>query len=197
MNIFKAIKQEKKANKHFYIIMISLAIILPLAIYLTALTSWFYLTYLFIMEFLIMIAIIRKINISKLSFNCSNNKLKFSLGLSSRQNLVICDKIVLVHTNKMEEDMEIILISSVKTKSKYLKPVLKSFCKKYPLLVDELKNIKRNSNNQNQMYYYQVIKRGGLNKYMLLDTIYKNCVKAIYTEECIQNIKIARGQTLM
>ena len=54
MNIFKAIKQEKKANKHFYIIMISLAIILPLAIYLTALTSWFYLTYLFIMEFLIM-----------------------------------------------------------------------------------------------------------------------------------------------
>ena len=69
MNIFKAIKQEKKANKHFYIIMISLSIILPLAIYLTALTSWFYLTYLFIMEFLIMIAIIRVITTSKDKIN--------------------------------------------------------------------------------------------------------------------------------
>ena len=32
---------------------------------------------------------------------------------------------------------------------------------------------------------------------MILDTIYKNCVRATYTDECIQNIKIARGQTLV
>ena len=47
------------------------------------------------------------------------------------------------------------------------------------------------------IFYYQVIKRGGLKKYLLLDTIYKNCVKAVYTDDCIQNIKIARGQTLV
>lgn len=46
-------------------------------------------------------------------------------------------------------------------------------------------------------YYFQVIRRGGLKKYLLLDLIYKNCVRATYTEESIQNIKIARGQTIV
>ena len=36
-----------------------------------------------------------------------------------------------------------------------------------------------------------------LKKYLLLDCIYRNCVKAIYTDYSIQNIKIARGQTIV
>ena len=42
--------------------------------------------------------------------------------------------------------------------------------------------------------YFQVINCGELNKYILLDNIYKNCVNAIYTSSAIESIKIARGQ---
>ena len=41
-------------------------------------------------------------------------------------------------------------------------------------------------------YYFQIIRKGALNKYILLETIYKNCVKATYTTAAIDNIKIAR-----
>ncbi|MBM6859454.1 hypothetical protein H9X78_02940 [Clostridium saudiense] len=48
--------------------------------------------------------------------------------------------------------------------------------------------------NPEETYYFQVIRKGALNKYILLEVIYKNCVKAIYTSSAIDNIKIARMQ---
>ena len=47
---------------------------------------------------------------------------------------------------------------------------------------------------QDCLYYFQVINCGELNKYVLLDNIYRNCVNAVYTSSAIENIKIARGQ---
>ena len=71
----------------------------------------------------------------------------------------------------------------------------KNALKKIPNIQKEYNKIKEN--NHGSLIYYQVIKKGGLRKYLLLDIIYKNCVKATYTEQCIENIKIARGQTLV
>ena len=123
------------------------------------------------------------------------NKLNIKNGLFANNNLILCDKVILVHTEKMESDMEIIIISTMNFRNKNLRPVVKEKKKKYPKVDEELKKIS-NGNNQ-QIYYFQIIRKGGLRKYLLLDTIYKNCVKAIYTNDSIQNIKIARGQTLV
>lgn len=91
--------------------------------------------------------------------------------------------------------MEIIIISTMSFRNKSLRPIVKGFLKKYPKVQEELKKV---SNYDNQKkYYFQIIRKGGLSKYLLLDTIYKNCVKAIYTNDCIENIKIARGQILV
>jgi len=195
LNIYKALKHEKKHLKRFYIMMIILEIIMPLAVYLTGLTTFFYISYLLFMELLIAVAIINKANYTRLNFFCSNNRLKFKSGIFSKENLIFCDKVGLVHTEKMEEDMEIILLTSVNFKNKGLKLISKGFLKKYILMSHEYLKIKEA--NPETLYYYQIIKRGGLKKYMLLDTIYRNCVKAEYTEEGIQNIKISRGQTLV
>ncbi len=196
MNIFKAIKRESKFLKNFYIVMITIGIFLPLTMYLTGVKTLFYYGFMVAIEILIIIAIINKLNSTKIKYSCNNNRLKFKIGIFLRENLLFCDKIVLVHTEKMEEDMEIILVSTVKFKNKSLKPILKAFYKRYPKLQKEIDKIKKNE-EEDHIYYYQIIKRGGLKKYLLLDTIYKNCVKAIYTIECIENIKIARGQTLV
>lgn len=195
MNIEKALKREKKHIKRFYIIMIILELIMPLSVYLTGLTTFFYISYLLFIELLIVAAIINKVNYTRLKFFCSNNRLKFRSGIFSKESLIFCDKVILVHTEKMEENMEIILITSVNFKNRGLKLIGKDFLKKYNMVSHEYFKIKEA--NIETLYYYQIIKRGGLKKYMLLDTIYKNCVKAEYTEEGIQNIKIARGQTLV
>ena len=186
MDIFKAIKREKKFLKRFYTIMVLLSISMPLA---------FYLIYLLIVEGLIFIAIINKINLTKITYTCSNNRLKFKCGIFSKESLIFCDKVVLVHTEKMEYDMEIFIFSTVNFKNKNLRLVGKSLLKKLPKIEKEYNKIKKA--NEGKIIYCQIVKRGGLKKYLFLDTIYKNCVKATYTSECIENIKISRGQTLV
>lgn len=195
MDIFKAIKKENKFLKRFYVTMGIIAVLLPIAVYLTGLNSAFYIIFLLVNESLISVAIINKINFTKIRYSCNNNRLKLKCGLFSKESLIFCDKVILVHTEKMEEDMEIVIITSVNFKNKGLKPAIGSFEKKYKIAAKEVMKIRKS--HENKIYYYQVIKRGGLKKYLLLDSIYKNCVKAVYTNQCIQNIKIARGQTLV
>ena len=195
MDIYKAIKMEKKSLKRFYKLMGILFIGLPLSVYLTGVRTIFFLVYLLIIELLIISAVINKVNYYSLRYNYNANKLNIKNGLFANNNLILCDKVILVHTEKMESDMEIIIISTMNFRNKNLKPVVNGFLKKYPKVDEELKKIS-NGDNQ-QTYYFQIIRKGGLIKYLLLDTIYKNCVKAIYTNDSIQNIKIARGQTLV
>lgn len=195
MDIFKAIKREKKLLKRFYILMITLGITLFIIVFLTDLTSFFYLSYLSFIEFLIFVAIINKISYHKLTYSYNNNKLRFNVGLFSKECVILCDKVVLVHTEKMEDEMEIIIVTSVNFRNRSLKPVMKSALKRYPAIREEYLKLKKKQ--PEKIFYYQVVKKGGLKKYLLLDSIYKNCVKAIYTDESIQNIKIARGQTLV
>ena len=195
MDIYKAIKMEKKSLKRYYKLMGILFIGLPLSVYLTGVRTIFFLVYLLIIELLIISAVINKLNYYSLKYSYNANKLNIKNGLFANNNLILCDKVILVHTEKMESDMEIIIISTMNFRNKNLKPVVNGFLKKYPKVDEELKKIS-NGDNQ-QTYYFQIIRKGGLIKYLLLDTIYKNCVKAIYTNDSIQNIKIARGQTLV
>ena len=195
MDIYKAIKMEKKSLKRFYRLMIILFIGLPLSVYLTGVKSIFYLVYLLIIELLIIAAVINKLNYYSLKYNYNANKLNITNGLFANNSLILCDKVVLVHTEKMESDMEIIIISTMSFRNKSLRPIVKGFLKKYPKVQEELKKV---SNYDNQKkYYFQIIRKGGLSKDLLVDTIYKNCVKAIYTNDCSENIKIARGQILV
>lgn len=195
MNIDKAIKLERKHFKMFLVIMFLISVILPMALVLTGLTNIFYLSYLAFIEILIAMAIIIKLNAYRVEYRCLNNRLIFKTGIFSKENLIICDKVVLVHTNKSDYDLEIVLITNVVFRNKSLRPVEKSFLKRYPQVCDEYNNLKQLY--PEKKYYFQVIRRGGLKKYLLLDSIYRNCVKAVYTDESIQNIKIARGQTIV
>jgi len=195
LDIYKALKLEKKYEKIYYSIMIFLIIVLPISVFLTGLVKTFYIISVVILEALIALSILRRVNSMTLKYSCSNNRLKIKSGLFSKEGLIFCDKVVLVHTEKIEEDMEIIIVTSVNFKNKRLRLITKQFFRKYPAIREDFMKIKEN--NSDQIYYYQVVRFGGLNKYMLLDIIYKNCVKSVYTEEGIQNIKISRGQTLV
>ncbi|WP_300385525.1 hypothetical protein [Clostridium sp.] len=137
-------------------------------------------------------AIIIKINQNKLEFTLNNNKLKFISGLFNKESTILCNKVAVVHTEKSKEDMDIILITINRFRNPYLKPITKGFLKKYSEASEGYLKIKKI--NPEEIYYFQVIKRGSLKKYILLDEIFKNCVKANYTPSAIENIKIAREQ---
>jgi len=195
MDIYMAIKKEKSHFKIFLIMMVMILITLPIVLIVTGLTTIFYMSYMIFIDLLIVIAIIIKINSYKVKYRCWNNKLIFKTGIFVKEHLIMCDKVALVHTNKSEYDLEIVLVTSIIFKNKGLRPIDKNFLKRYPQIAKEYNDIKLQ--NPKKDYYFQIIKRGGLKKYLLLDSIYKNCVKAIYTDESIQNIKIARGQLIV
>jgi len=195
MDIYTAIKKEKSHLKIFLIIMVIIASFLPIILTITGLTRMFYISYVIFIEFLIVIAIIIKMNSYKVEYRCLSNRLMFKTGIFAKEYLIICDKVVLVHTNKSDYDLEIIVITSIVFKNRGLRLIDKNFFKKYPQVIDEYEAIKQQ--NPKRDYYFQVVKRGGLKKYLLLDVIYRNCVKAIYTDESIQNIKISRGQLIV
>ncbi|MBD7915806.1 hypothetical protein H9660_11690 [Clostridium sp. Sa3CUN1] len=192
MKILKALKRERKHKKYFFILMSTIFILLPLIAFLSQIKSVFLWSYLGLIESLIIVECINKLNYYNLKFSCINSKLKFKSGLFSSESVILCDKVVIVHTDKFKEEMDIILISTVKFRNKYLKPISKTFLKKYPEASEEYIRIKKINPEDN--YYFQVIRKGALKKYILLDDIYKNCVRASYTASAIENIKIAREQ---
>lgn len=196
MDIYTAVKKEKKSVKIFFISMIIIALILPIAVIITNLTTFFYFAYLGVIEFLIVISMIIRLNYYKVEFKCMNNKLMFKTGILTKQYLIICDKVVIVHTNKSDYDLEIIIVTTLNFRNKSLRKVDDNFLRKYPQIRSNIDYLNR-VNGEDKKYYFQIVRRGGLKKYLLLDCIYKNCVRAIYTEQSIQNIKIARGQTLV
>ena len=192
MNINKAVKREKKHFRFFVCFMLFLAVMLPLALAITNLFSIFYISFLLLIELLICSTVIMKLNGYKIKFRCINNRLIFKTGIMSKDSLIICDKVELVHTKNCDYDLEIVIITNVKFRNKRLREVDNSLFKKYPHIRKYYRKLQ--DKNPDKKYFFQVVKRGGLKKYLLLDVIYRNCVKAIYTDESIQNIKIARGQ---
>lgn len=191
MDIHKLIKKDRKSYKLFLFIMILISVICPFGLLASGVMSKFLIIYLCVIECLIIFAVLRKINSYKLEYKLYNNRIKYKVGLFSKGNSIICDKIKLVHTVGSGNNIEIILITDVKLKSTYVKPITKSFYKKYPELLEKVRII---FNNEKSTLYYISINQGSFKKYLLLDTIYKNSVKAKYTDNAIENIKIARGQ---
>lgn len=192
MKIDKALKKQKKYKKIFFIFMFILAVMLPIITYLAYIDSLYIWLFLIIIEGLIILSIINKINYYKLQFIYSNNKLKFKSGLFASESLILCDKVAIVHTIKRNEEIDIIIITTKKFRNKKLKPLSKIIIEKHQEIAKEIEKLRKI--NPDNVYYFQVIKRGALTKYLILDVIYKNCVNASYTYSAIENIKIARGQ---
>lgn len=192
MNIDKALKKERKSKKLVFIVMILLFIVLPLTAYLAGIKSLFIWAYLSFIECLIILVLIIKSNYYSLKFLCNNNRLRLKSGLFVKESLIFCDKVTVVHTVKEKDELEIIIVTVVNFKNRALKPITQGFIKKYPEAAEEYLRIKKL--NPENIFYYQVFRRGGFEKYKLLDDVYKNCVRATYTSAAIENIKIARGQ---
>ncbi len=91
MDLNKGLRNQKRSYKRFVVIMSFIFILLPLILYLyNKIYDIFYVSYLIIIEVLIIMAIIIRTDREKLKFEYSNNRLKIVLGIINRKlNIVV------------------------------------------------------------------------------------------------------------
>ncbi|MPQ42528.1 hypothetical protein [Clostridium tarantellae] len=192
MYIDKAIKKQRNAYKIFIFSMIVMQVILPLVIIFLTLYTKFIIGYLIILEIFILIAIFMVYKDLALKYKCKNGFLVVKPSIVEKSKVINCEDVHLVHTSKSLDNMNILIILSCKKRRNSFKRININLLNKHPLLSKEYKKL--TVLYPEKSFYYTIIKHGGLEKFKLLDLIYKNCVKAIYTDNSIENIKIAREQ---
>ncbi|KRU24900.1 hypothetical protein FC826_04905 [Clostridium botulinum] len=198
MDLNKGRRNQKRSYERFVVIMSFIFILLPLFLYLyNKIYDIFYVSYLIIIEILIVMAIIIRTDKEKLKFQYSNNRLKIVLGIMNRKLNIVCDKVVLVHIEQYNniydvEDFRIILLTTSKFRNNKIIKVNEKFLKLHDYAANFYYKLKKIDPEKD--FYYTIIKRGGLKKYYLLDTLYRTCVYAHFTEECIEKIKKLRKE---
>ncbi|EJE7234643.1 TPA: hypothetical protein LA742_001638 [Clostridium botulinum] len=201
MDLNKGLRNQKRSYKRFVVIMSFIFILLPLILYLyNKIYDIFYVSYLIIIEVLIIMAIIIRTDREKLKFEYSNNRLKIVLGIMNRKLNIVCDKVALVHIEQYNniydvEDFRIVLLTTSKFRNKRIIKVNEKFLKLHNYTANFYYKLKKIDPEKD--FYYTIIKRGGLKKYYLLDALYRTCVYAHFTEECIEKIKELRKEIEM
>lgn len=201
MDMNKAIRKQKKSYKRFMLTMCFIFFVLPLVLMVTGRLSWFYVLYLAIIEMLIVFAVLAKINHENLKFDYDNYRIKIKLGIRKDKINIICNKVVFVHVENIirktdkEKDFIIILIGSSRFRSKRMIPINEKFLRMHPYAAFHYQKIK--TINPEKEYAFTIIRNGKLLKYELLDTIYKSCVYATFTEDAIDKIKEYRNSLLL
>ncbi|HEY5561831.1 MAG TPA: hypothetical protein VIK72_08790 [Clostridiaceae bacterium] len=185
MDISKAIKKQNNSLWNFLIFMSFVFFILPVTLYESNKSNIFFLMFLGILEVLVILVVVTRLHQELLIFSYQKYKLKLKMGLFSEYTTIFCDKVVVVHTEVVHNDFEIVILTSSRFHGRKLKLVDLSFIERYKALSEHCLKVKSLGKEE----YYYIIKKGGYTKYELLFTIYTSCVSATFTNEAIERIK--------
>lgn len=187
MNINKAIKKQGKSVNRFLLLMSFIFFILIFIFFFTHSYQTFFLTYLIVIEIIILSAIFITINFYRLFYTQHGYKIVIKQGIFGERINISGDKVVFVGIEEKEKDFQILLISNVKIRSNKAKKVDEEFLIKHGYISSYYLDIARKGNGES--YYYIILNKGGLKKYPLINDIYKSCVYAEYSDEAIRKIK--------
>lgn len=191
MDINKAIRKQEKSNKRFLLFLGFIFLALPLILFASNKLNLFFLIYLVVIEVLILSAILISMESNYLKYSCDGYKLKIKARKLIEEFNIVCDKVVFVHTEGSGPQINIIMLLCSRFRNKKINEVNESFLSKHAYISHYYYKLKKHHPEEN--YYYISINKGGYHKYKLLDIIYRNCVKAQYTSEAIENIKQYRN----
>lgn len=172
MFIDKAIKKQEKAFGRFNMFMIFLFILFPMLVLVFEIKNIYVYCYLVVLEIAIIFCLVGSKEKMTLKYICKNSFLKIKISIFIKSIKIICDKIVLVHTEKKGDDIEIIVVTTTKVGKRAFKLIGKSVLKTYPTLAVEYEKIQKRNKDTN--YYYMIIKNGGFNKFTLLVYIFNH-----------------------
>lgn len=187
MDINKAIRKQEKSHKRFLLFLGFIFLFLPGILLLSGNFNLFLLVYLAIIEILVLTAVLVSMNNNFLNYTVDGYKLRLKFGKFGEDINIVCDKVSFVHTEGNGSEMNIVMLMTSKFRNKKISEVDEEFLKRHSYVALNYYRIKKLNPELN--YYYIIIRKGNYHKYRLLDMIYKNCVKAQYTEETVERIK--------
>lgn len=187
MDINKAIRKQEKSHKRFLFFLGFIFFVMPLILFLTQRCNLFFLIYLGIIELMIFFSAIVSMGNNYIWYSVDGYKLKLRLTRLGQEFNIICDKVALVIAEGSGPEMNIIILTTSKFRNKKINVVDEKFLLTHPYLSHYYYKIKKLAPEID--YYYIIVSKGYYHKYKLLDIIYRNCVKAYYTEETVEKIK--------
>ena len=187
MDINKAIRKQEKSHKRFLFFLGFIFFVMPLILFLTQRFNLFFFIYLTIIELLMLLAALISMNNNYIKYSVDGYKLKLRFKRFGEEFNIICDKVALVHVEGSNQEMNIVMLMTSKFRNKKINAVDEEFLRKYQYLSHHYYKMKKLNPEIN--YFYIVVTKGYYHKYRLLDMIYRNCVKAQYTDETVERIK--------
>lgn len=187
MNINKAIKKQRNKYFRFVFFMSFIFMLFPFIVIYSKLYSYMVYAYVFVLDFLVITAILRRSDEEALFYRQKVNKFYIKNGIFKKINSFNCDDLIFVHAERREENIKLILIVRSKRNSRNLRPITKKFIKEYPYAGDYYYNLFKKK--PDYKYYYIIINRGRYKKYLLLNKLYGSCFNAFYSEDCVNYIK--------
>lgn len=187
MNINKAIRKQKKTYKRFMLSMGFIFVLLPVILMVSKIVTMFFLIYLICMEVMITFVVLIRFNEEYIDFKFDGYKISISCRMAKVKFIIICEKVVLIHTRGQGSDLELIIITKSRFRNKNIYPIDINFLRKYTYAAQMYNKIK--IENPQETYFYFTINNGGFRKYSLLDDLYKSCVKAVFSDDAIEKIK--------
>ena len=194
MNINKAIRKQKKTYKRFMLSMCFIFVLLPIILIVSKIINIFFVMYLISIELLITLVVILRFNEEYIDFKVDGYKISIWSGILKVKFVIICEKVVLIHTDGHGKNLDIIIIAKSRFRNKRIHPIDINFLKRYPYVAQMYNKIKIQS--PEEAYFYLIIKHGGFRKYILLDELYKSCVQAVSSDEAIEKIKEYREYSI-
>ncbi|MGL4730715.1 MAG: hypothetical protein ACRCW0_03930 [Clostridium sp.] len=190
MDVDKVLKKQRKSYKRFVLSMGFIFILLPAVLIYTKVFSTFFIIYLIIVELLIFQVILIRYNEEHLAFKQVGNKILVEVGVLKRKYMLTRDKVAIVHVIKSSKNFDIVIITKSRFRNKRLKHADFRFLEKQPEICKYYNRVRLESDDP---YFYFVVKKGGVKKYLLLDFLYKTCVGAAFTDDAVEKIKEYRS----
>lgn len=191
MDIDKVLKKQRKSYKRFMLSMGFIFIILPIILLMTKQINMFFIIYLCVIEGLILISVMIRYNEEYLKFELYEDKIIIAILGGRIKYKIHYNKVAIIHTIPQERYFDILIITKSKFRNKRLRLVTDKVLERFQGVGKHYSKVKMPNDGD---YYYFVIKRGGVKKYMLLDLLFKYCVSAVFTENAIIHIKEYRKQ---
>lgn len=190
MNLNKVIRKQNAASNRFTFSMCLIFFALPVALILSHQANILFVLYLVTIELLIILAVLARMNSELFYFKYDGYRIKVKDGLFKQMSSIVCEKVNLVHAEKEDKDIRIIIITKTKFRNKYLRSIGANFLKRYPCAGYHYSRMKKLYPENH--YYYLVFRNGGYKKYLFLNELFKQCVHADFTDEAIEQIKKSR-----
>lgn len=186
MDIDKVLKKQRKSYRRFMLSMGFVFLLLPIVMLIAKQFNIFFIGYLCVVEGLILISVLIKYNEEYLKFAVNESKICIAILGGRIKYKISYNKVAVIHTIPQERYFDILIIAKSKFRNKKMRVVTQKVLEKFPGVERHYVKVKMPTDGD---YYYFVIRRGGIKKYILLDLLFKYCVGAIFTENSIEYIK--------